>query len=556
MWLAFHSGALVRFLPESRFVVSRYDLGALGTFLGVLLPKPHFSGCLSQKERITAAMSDRPEGLSVFVEVIVVPWYLVHGYNRICCTFEMTQQSRIHTSAGELLVPEGDPFQSDLLGRERPCKLLTNLVTRVNGPCTIAIDAAWGNGKTTFLRLWAAHLRQNDFSVIEVNAWKTDYFKDAFLAIVGELTKQLEESNPASTRNGIELSSLKKCFTVLITVASHLAASRVGLTGENVASLVDVLKSDASRLLEQYEEQLASVEAFRSELEKVARDIRDETGKPLIVLIDELDRCRPTYAVEFLEVVKHLMSVNHVVYVFAMNRSELAHAVSGCYGPEFDGSGYLRRFFDIDLKLPLPSRESFIRSIVKELELTTLIPDQAARLLQAFLGVDTIGLRQVQQALFRLRMALAFAGPNAANYPDYVKDFCVALILREYDQEILGEFLRGDKSDLEVVEILLPVEVKDEIHLLDQRLVFETTIIRAAQEVVGVNELTQRYDTTPLLESYSEVHAATSTDRYTDEERDFAGRIVTYISRTGSFPRSFKSAVEYLEVPGLLMDFH
>ena len=110
------------------------------------------------------------------------------------------------------------------------------------------------------------------------------------------------------------------------------------------------------------------------------------------MLVDELDRCRPTYAVEFLEVVKHLMTVDHVVYAFAMNRPELAHTVSSCYGPEFDGKGYLRRFIDVDFTLPQPSRRSFIRSLFEE-QLESLITDFdtrhiTIRLLQAFLDAE------------------------------------------------------------------------------------------------------------------------------------------------------------------------
>ncbi len=475
----------------------------------------------------------------------------------------MNQPPRIRFSPCELRVPESEPFKFDLLARKRSCEWLTQLATRVDGPCTIAIDAAWGNGKTTFLRLWAAHLKKCKFSVIELNAWKTDYFKDPFLAIVCELTKQLEASGLADTPSGIDLAGLKESFTKLIAKVPHIAATRVGLTREEADMIIGSFKSDAGQLLEQYEEQLASVEAFRSKLKGVGQGILDETGKPLIVLIDELDRCRPTYAIEFLEVVKHLMSVDDVVYVFAMNRSALSHAVSGCYGTEFDGSGYLRRFFDVDFKLPHPSREVFIGSIVNELNLTTVMDPNYARetacLLETFLGVETVSLRQVQQALFRFKMALVLGGLNTRSPPNCVQDFCVALILRVYDQKIFREFVKGNKSDLEVVESLLPDAVKNDFNLFGGRLVFEKTLILAAQEIAGVRTSNQMYATTPLLQFYEEVAAETSTGRHTSEGRDFATRIrdITGRFRDPDRPRrSFKLAVEHLEVLELFNDFN
>ncbi len=388
------------------------------------------------------------------------------------------------------------------------------------------------------------------------------HFNDASLAIVGEMTQQLNTSGLIDASNRVDLSRLKDCVAKVMSTAPRVAGSLINMTGEDIDGIVDALRTDAGKRLDLYEEQLASVDDFRSELNRVAQSILDKTGKPLIVLIDELDRCRPTYAVDFLEVVKHLLSVDNVVYVFAMNRPELAHAVSGCYGPKFDGNGYLRRFFDIEFKLPLPSRQSFIGSILEELRLRSRMPDQdawnkAAGLLHAFFGVDTIGLRQVQQALYHSRLALEFAQLDTARFPHYVEDLCVALIMRVYDPDMPRAFLRGEKSDKDVVESLLPSTVKDDTNLLSQRLSFETTVIRAAQEVAGVNVLTQEYTTTPLLQSYKKYLESTSEDsRATAEGRHAYVIVGRFEGPAGAdILRGFKFAVEQLEVLELLVDF-
>ena len=87
---------------------------------------------------------------------------------------------------------------------------------------------------------------------------------------------------------------------------------------------------------------------------------KSEGDRPLVVVIDELDRCRPSYAAELLEVAKHLFTVDHIVFVLAVNRSELAHSIRALYGSEFDAQGYLRRFFDVDFQLPDSARKPFI----------------------------------------------------------------------------------------------------------------------------------------------------------------------------------------------------
>lgn len=74
----------------------------------------------------------------------------------------------------------------------------------------------------------------------------------------------------------------------------------------------------------------------------------DKSGKkaPFFVLVDELDRCRPSYAVHLLERIKHLFEVDGVAFVFATNSQQLQHSIAGAYGQGFDGFTYLKRFFD------------------------------------------------------------------------------------------------------------------------------------------------------------------------------------------------------------------
>lgn len=482
----------------------------------------------------------------------------------------MTQQPQIRISTRELPIDKDKPFQSDRLGRKASCDFLTHLANCVKGPCTIAIDAAWGHGKTTFLQLWAAHLEQGAFLVIDVNAWETDYFDDPFLAIVGEMTKQLESSDLVDFSKESRLSKLKKCSVKVASIAPRVLVSRIGITGDDYADIASTLKTEAGIRLEQYEERLASIKAFRMELEIVAQEVRRQTGNPLIVHIDELDRCRPTYAVEFLEVVKHLLAVDHVVYAFAMNRSELAHTVSGCYGPGFDGNGYLRRFFDVDFTLPQPSRRSFIDSLFQE-QLESLITNFdirriAVRLLRAFFDTEKISLRQIQQSLYRFQMVLVLPQQDDAEFAGYVVEFCTALILRVYDPNLFEKFLLGELSDEDVVKDALPSTVRIDPKFRDQRLWFETTVIRATQEIAGPNSSTGKYDKTPLLQSYEELAESAPANVDVNSESHFAREVVDNVNRLADpqfsvgrsigHPHRFKLAVKRLEMLELLISFN
>jgi len=92
----------------------------------------------------------------------------------------------------DIEVPEGNPFQHDLLDRQQSIDALTSVVTTLEGPCVLAVDSAWGTGKTTFLRMWKQHLLNNGFSVISFNAWETDFAGDPLLALSTELLDSLQ----------------------------------------------------------------------------------------------------------------------------------------------------------------------------------------------------------------------------------------------------------------------------------------------------------------------------------------------------------------------------
>lgn len=55
-----------------------------------------------------------------------------------------------------------------------------------------------------------------------------------------------------------------------------------------------------------------------------------------MIIVDELDRCKPTFAIEFLEKLKHIFDVDNLVFVTFINHNELANTVKGIYGESFE----------------------------------------------------------------------------------------------------------------------------------------------------------------------------------------------------------------------------
>ena len=207
-----------------------------------------------------------------------------------------------------------------------------------------------------------------------------------------------------------------------------------------------------------------------------------------MILIDELDRCRPSYAIELIEVAKHLFEADHVVFVLSVNRTQLTHSIRALYGDRFDASGYLRRFFDIDFRLPDPDRNRFIKDLLKRIKHRDDIV-----LLKKFFGASELSLRQVSQAVHRLSLATVSAGSEK-----YVRMISLALIISTIGAESYRSFVRGDLSDSELVDAMY-----ERVSIRYAQ--FEALIVMAAKEIKCDRNGGEFYESeleSPLIDKY------------------------------------------------------
>lgn len=89
-------------------------------------------------------------------------------------------------------IPEHDPFINDKLGRRETGVFLTKLISTVNEPFVLALDAGWGKGKTTFIDMWSKHLKKEEFTTLYYNAWENDFVEDPLISFIGEMGKLID----------------------------------------------------------------------------------------------------------------------------------------------------------------------------------------------------------------------------------------------------------------------------------------------------------------------------------------------------------------------------
>jgi hypothetical protein len=195
------------------------------------------------------------------------------------------------------------------------------------------------------------------------------------------------------------------------------------------------------------------MQQFRTALSEITKD-----GTPLIIVVDELDRCRPDYALTVLEVIKHFFAVDRVHFVMGVNLEALEHMVRVRYGATIDAADYLKRFISLSLQLPqfVGGRDSVhasIRYLVttgaemginqKALELTS---DQIKLAIKS----TSVTLRDIEKILTRLAL-LPKRKEFQRNYPGY-QFIIVTLILwqvlkRDYFLKAMKQTLAMEAVD-------------------------------------------------------------------------------------------------------------
>ncbi len=361
----------------------------------------------------------------------------------------------------EIVIPENEPFKYDRLGRKASIEVLTQTLRNLDGPATIAVDAAWGAGKTTFLRLWAKFLKDQGFVAIDYNAWQTDYAEDPFVPLATELTEGLAGRYEHGL--GLQLRKLRYSIAKVAQAAalptSRTVASAIPGIGRQLAyeispSSLTPFESTTVR----YSEVTAARKRFHSQLTDLAALIVEQTSLPLIVMIDELDRCRPTYAIELLETAKHLFNVDGIVFVLCLDRTQLEHSVKSVYGADFDSRLYLERFFDFDYRLPVPDRQEFAKELLDgagvfdlaftQRDIFGFSSDQRKEAMAAIINRPNLSLRQMLQLANRFAAGLASSGPPS-RYSPYLLP--VLFALRTLDPALYRDVLSGSVTDQDAI---------------------------------------------------------------------------------------------------------
>lgn len=254
----------------------------------------------------------------------------------------------------------------DKLSRNKYLVYFYKLLSAQNESSTIALDGRWGSGKTFFVRqsemivnacnpqssmeedlrntiLTKLGLLDNkqDFEncmiAVYYDAWINDNDTEPIFSLIYEITKQICVDFSVSENN----------------IARSAASILSIISGYNFGEILKILESENPY------EVFQSQKNIETDIQSFLVDLLSERGNRLIVFIDELDRCKPSFAVHLLEQLKHYISDERITFVFSVNLEQLQHTIKHYYGEGFDSCRYLDRFFDFRISIPSASKDGF-----------------------------------------------------------------------------------------------------------------------------------------------------------------------------------------------------
>lgn len=363
---------------------------------------------------------------------------------------------------GELEIPKENPLRNDMLDRKKLVGRLVSLIKSLEGPFVMALDAPWGTGKTTLVRMLKATLEnekdggKNAPLCIEFNAWKVDYTSDPLVALVSSFDRDVFGKNR-------RLDDVKKVVSKLAWPAAR-AAIKVATCGsidiEDISKVIvaDAVADAAENFVDAFSQEVRLLEEFREELQKAIQHLpAPETGPGLVVFIDELDRCRPPFAIALLERIKHLFDIPGLIFVLSLDKHQLEASTAAVYGEKINAAEYLRRFIDLEYRLPDALSEKYIGDLIKRHELEDTFKqfqdghydalwdnDPFSKCFTPLARLLGLSLRACEGCILRLKTVMDQTPKDQYMYPSLV---ALLIILKSNRPDLLQKIIDGDTPE-------------------------------------------------------------------------------------------------------------
>jgi len=346
-------------------------------------------------------------------------------------------------------------FDGDLLDRKASGAALSGLVERIEDPMVIALDGGWGTGKSWFLKRWVGQHRSDHpgkARTVYFDAFAHDYLDDPLVALMGVLIAELEPDGPAEKSTWAKFKEagwkLRKPATRIALAVGTGGATEIG--GAALDAGAKAIGKLATETADDFWDREASRRDAMAEFGAALQALTlpgDQEGEPrkLVIVVDELDRCRPDYALSLLEVIKHFFAVDHVHFVLGVNLRELENMVRVRYGTLEGAALYLQKFVTLTMELPatVMNQDTWQLAFLA-LTKSFGVDDRLTTVVLANLDLVSIGthvsLRDSERIASRVALATASHRSGTARLNEILLSTLAALIIY---RTIMPDFYRA-----------------------------------------------------------------------------------------------------------------
>lgn len=255
-------------------------------------------------------------------------------------------------------------LKNNFINRNRYISSFLKLINGLEENKIIALDGEWGSGKTWFVKSVEYLMNSesnNELNIVDkeimnkvkdkymtfyYNAWENDDAKSAMLSLIYKLI-----NDSCLQKNESEVGAIPRLLNTVIKFVTNGAIDiKEDIFGEqwNNKQITDCIKTS---------------EVIKETFKKIIDNLLIENKNRLLIIIDEIDRCKPTFAIDLLENIKHFYDDNRIIFLVTTNNKALASSVCKIYGEKYDGALYLDRIFDINLELPSNYIQDYINAI-------------------------------------------------------------------------------------------------------------------------------------------------------------------------------------------------
>lgn len=362
----------------------------------------------------------------------------------------------------------------------------------------VALNSAWGTGKTMFLKMWENEIKNNGLEeefplvgdktkVIYCNAWEHDSCNNVMIPVVTHLTKTLERILVSEYLKEDKLEKLCKLLKEWRDISLNLINYKLenvegkGISDKDIDYLKTYSKTDFNKFLEieqsidkkrgtlindfgsdkykkiadiVYPELFSGFEDFekiKCNFKEILKEV--SCNKKLIVFLDELDRCRPSYAIEMLEAIKHFLSIPNMVVVISVDIEQLSHSIATVYGQNMDSEGYLRRFIDLQFSLPTPKVQEFCNYLNTKNIDSTFFKETKLNIIISIFDELRLSLREMEKVFKSIIIFWNLFDETFRESDKCFEFYCFMYVLKYKDWDKYNRIMKDDMDMNKAIQI-------------------------------------------------------------------------------------------------------